>query len=88
LGYERPPVTDENVEPRAEDAAEKAELALEDRKVRELKKEDPKSSLLTRVASRMIERYKRLVRVNQSYLLSHKYVSKVFLVPRSAFMSL
>jgi hypothetical protein len=32
---------------------------------------------LTSAVSRMTERYKRLVRVNQSYLLSHKYVNKV-----------
>jgi len=81
LGYKRPPVADQNIGPRAEDAAEKAEIALEDRKGRELKKEEPKSSWLTSVVSRMTERYVRLVRVNQSHLLSHKYVNKVHLVP-------
>lgn len=79
LGYERLSVPDQNIGPRAEEAAEKAEVALEDRKGRELKKEEPKGSWLTSVVNRMTERYKRLVRVNQSYLLSHKYINKVIL---------
>lgn len=69
--YKRPPFTDQNLESRAEDAAEEA---IEGRAGKEPKKEQ---SWLTSAVSSMTERYKRLVRVNQSYLLSHKYINKV-----------
>ena len=78
LGHERPPpVTEQNIGPRTEQEAENAERALEDRKEKKSKKEEEKTSWVTSAVSRMTERYKRLVRVNQSYLLSHKYVNKV-----------
>lgn len=74
-GHDRPTVIDQNIGPMAEQEARKAEKDLEDSKGRKTKKE--KTSWLTSAVSRMTERYKRLVRVNQSYLLSHKYVNKV-----------
>jgi pimeloyl-ACP methyl ester carboxylesterase len=69
--YKRPPFTNKNIESRAEDTAESA---MKGRAEKEPKKEQ---SWLTSAVSSMTERYKRLVRVNQSYLLSHKYVNKV-----------
>lgn len=76
LGHERPPDNQRNIGPRAEQEAENAEKTLEI-KGRKPKTEEEKTSWLTSAVSRMTERYKRLVRVNQSYLLSHKYVNKV-----------
>jgi len=48
FGYERPYVTHGNDGLRTEDVARKAEVALQEKKVKELKKEDPKISLLTK----------------------------------------
>ncbi|KAG0622972.1 hypothetical protein M758_3G138100 [Ceratodon purpureus] len=84
LGHERSPVIEQNIGPKAKQETEKAkqetgkaEKAREDGKGKNLKKDENKTSWLTSAVSRMTERYKRLVRVNQSYLFSHKYVNKV-----------
>lgn len=68
--YQKPPFTSQNIESKADDAAESA---IKGRAGKEPKKEQ---SWLTSAVSGMTERYKRLVHVNQSYLRD-KYINKV-----------
>ena len=74
LGHTSAAVVHEHIGPSTE---HKEEKAIGEKKDAKVQKEETRTSWVTGGISRMASRYMRIVRVNQDYLLSGKYIKMV-----------